>query len=124
MSSSIEAPPGVPPAQLGESPFWHPGEGVLYWCDIPGRRLHRYDPGSGRHDQWEWSAEPGCIAPAAGGGLVVASRDGLWRFEPPDGGREPWARRRTTRHTSASTTASAIRRAASGSGRSTSSGTR
>jgi sugar lactone lactonase YvrE len=88
MSSSIEALPGVPPAQLGESPFWHPGEGVLYWCDIPGRRLHRHDPGSGRHDQWELSAEPGCIAPAAGGGLVVASRDGLWRFEPSDGRRE------------------------------------
>ena len=88
MSSGIEALPGVPPAQLGESPFWHPGEGVLYWCDIPGRKLHRHDPGSGRHDQWEWSAEPGCIAPAAGGGLVVASRDGLWRFDPSDGRRE------------------------------------
>jgi len=88
MSSAIEPLPGVPPAQLGESPFWHPGEGALYWCDIPGRRLHRHDPRSGRHDQWEWSAEPGCIAPAAGGGLVVASRDGLWRFEPSDGRRE------------------------------------
>ena len=88
MSSGIEALPGVPPAQLGESPFWHPGEGVLYWCDIPGRKLHRHHPGSGRHDQWEWSAEPGCIAPAAAGGLVVASRDGLWRFDPSDDRRE------------------------------------
>jgi len=88
MSSGIEALPGVPPAQLGESPFWHPGEGVLYWCDIPGRKLHRHHPGSGRHDQWEWSAEPGSIAPAAAGGLVVASRDGLWRFDPSDDRRE------------------------------------
>jgi sugar lactone lactonase YvrE len=87
MSVEIEALPGVPRAQLGESPFWHPVEGVLYWCDIPGRKLHRHDPRSGRHEQWDWATEPGCIVPAAGGGLLVASRDGLWRFDPADGRR-------------------------------------
>jgi sugar lactone lactonase YvrE len=88
VSLVIEALPGVPPAQLGESPFWHPGEGVLYWCDIPGRRVHRFDPRDGRHVQWPFDAEPGCVAPLATGGLVVACRDGLWRFDPADGARE------------------------------------
>ena len=25
------------PCQLGESPFWHPHEQMLYWVDIPGK---------------------------------------------------------------------------------------
>ena len=27
--------------ELGESPFWHPGERALYWLDIPGRAVLR-----------------------------------------------------------------------------------
>jgi len=67
------------PDQLGESPFWHPGEGRLYWVDIQGRALNRLDPAGGDPERWDMPAEPGCIAPAAGGGLVVALRDGIWR---------------------------------------------
>ena len=39
------------PSVLGESPLWHPREQALYWCDIPGHTLNRYDPASGRHAQ-------------------------------------------------------------------------
>jgi len=35
----------------GENPLWHPLERCLYWVDIPGGRLFRYDPASGRHEQ-------------------------------------------------------------------------
>lgn len=77
----------VPPCGLGESPFWHPDEGALYWVDIPGRALHRYVPGSGGHRQWALAAEPGCIAPVPGGRLLLAARDGLWRFDPARGER-------------------------------------
>ena len=31
------------PDELGESPFWHPGEGRLYWVDIPARKILRTD---------------------------------------------------------------------------------
>ena len=34
-------------ALLGESPFWHPRERALYYCDIPGKRLYRFDPAGG-----------------------------------------------------------------------------
>ncbi len=64
---------------LGESPFWHPQEQRLYWVDIPGQRLRRMDPQSGAAENWDMPSEPGCIAPAAGGGLVVALRDGIYR---------------------------------------------
>lgn len=70
----------VPQAdQLGESPFWHPHEHRLYWVDIPGRQLRRAQPPSCESQSWPMPQEPGCIAPARGGGLVVALRDGVYR---------------------------------------------
>ena len=67
------------PSQLGESPFWHPGEQQLYWVDIPGRKILRVRPASGAVDEWPLPQDPGCIAPALGGGLVIALRDGIYR---------------------------------------------
>jgi sugar lactone lactonase YvrE len=71
------------PCEVGESPFWHPQEQLLYWVDIPRRTLHRCNVFMGSVDSWTLAAphdlEPGCIAPAAGGGLVIALRDGIYR---------------------------------------------
>ena len=36
------------PDATGESPFWHPREQRLYWVDIPGRRVRRWDPAGGK----------------------------------------------------------------------------
>jgi sugar lactone lactonase YvrE len=70
----------VPEADaLGESPFWHPGEQRLYWVDIQGRRVRRFHPATGAGEEWELPQEPGCIAPAARGGLVLGLRDGIYR---------------------------------------------
>ncbi|MDD0813847.1 SMP-30/gluconolactonase/LRE family protein [Curvibacter sp. HBC28] len=66
-------------SQLGESPFWHPEEQRLYWVDIPGREVLRQDPVSGVLERWAMPSEPGCIAPARTGGLVIALRDGMYR---------------------------------------------
>jgi len=67
------------PSALGESPFWHPQERLLYWVDIPGRKILRANPVTGAVQSWDMPLEPGCIAPAASGGLVVALRDGIYR---------------------------------------------
>lgn len=64
---------------VGESPFWHPREDRLYWVDIAGRRVRRWKPGEAAPEDWVLPQEPGCIAPAAGGGLVLALRDGIYR---------------------------------------------
>lgn len=69
------------PSALGESPFWHPRERLLYWVDIPGRKLLRANPVTGAVQDWDMPMEPGCIAPAASGGLVVALRDGIYRAQ-------------------------------------------
>jgi len=67
------------PDALGESPFWHPEERLLYWVDIPARQIRRADPAAGRVESWAVPTEPGCIAPVEGGGLVVGLRDGIYR---------------------------------------------
>ena len=70
------------PALLGESPLWHAAEQALYYCDIPGRTLHRFEPLSGQRAQWTFETELASLAPLPGGALLLAMRDGLWRFEP------------------------------------------
>ena len=77
----------LPPSLLGESPFWHPEQAALYWCDIPGRKLNRYKPQSGEHREWSFESEPACCAPTMDGGLLLGMRDGLWRFDPATGKR-------------------------------------
>ena len=81
----------VAPSLLGESPFWHPDESALYWCDIPGRRLNRWHPGRAEHRHWDFDVEPGCCAPVPGGLLMLAMRDGLFLFDPRRGERSELA---------------------------------
>jgi sugar lactone lactonase YvrE len=79
---TISALPGVPPSVLGESPLWHPVEQVLYWCDIPGHALNRFDPRTGTHTRWPFDTDVACCAPLVDGGLLLALRSGLARFDP------------------------------------------
>jgi len=79
------------PSLLGESPMWHPREQVLYYCDIPGKRLNRFDPASGALSHWDFDTEPGSIAPRIDGSLLVAMRDGIFSFDPASGEREKLA---------------------------------
>lgn len=72
-------------AALGECPLWSVAEQKLYWVDISGRAINRFDPATGENQRWSMPCEPGCIALAAGGGLVAALRDGFYRFSPADG---------------------------------------
>ena len=87
-----EADPGIivavaSPSLLGESPLWHPREQLLYWCDIPGKRVNRFDPSGGALSHWSFETEPASLAPRLDGALLLAMRDGLWRFDPASGER-------------------------------------
>jgi sugar lactone lactonase YvrE len=72
-------------AALAECPLWSVREQKLYWVDISGRTINRFDPATGENARWPMPCEPGCIALAASGGLVAALRDGFYRFYPADG---------------------------------------
>ena len=75
-------------ALLGESPFWHPRERALYYCDIPDRKLQRFDPASGALLHWDFDTDLASCAPCLDGQLLLAMRDGLWRFDPQGGARK------------------------------------
>ena len=71
-------------ASLAECPLWSVAEQKLYWVDISGCAINRFDPLTGKNERWPMPCEPGCIALAASGGLVAALRDGFYRFYPAD----------------------------------------
>lgn len=77
------------PSALGESPFWHPGEQMLYWLDIAGRKVLRCNIYLGTVQTWDMPSEPGCMAPARSGGLVIALRHGVFRARAWGGALEP-----------------------------------
>jgi sugar lactone lactonase YvrE len=81
------APAVASPSLLGESPMWHPREQALYWCDIPGKRLNRWDPARSDLSHWDFDCEPASLAPRLDGTLLLAMRNGLWRFDPKTGER-------------------------------------
>ena len=78
----------VSAALLGESPVWHPREQVLYYADIPGHKLQRFDPKSGDLRHWEFETDVASLAPRMDGTLLLAMRDGLWHFDPSTGERK------------------------------------
>ncbi len=74
-------------ALLGESPVWHPREQALYYCDIPGHQLQRFDPKRGDLRHWQFDTDVASLAPRLNGQLLLAMRDGLWHFDPVSGER-------------------------------------
>lgn len=72
------------PAALGESPVWCAAEQALYYVDIAAHQVLRLDA-SGALARWQQASEPGCLALAEGGGLLVARRDGLWHLDTVSG---------------------------------------
>jgi len=66
---------------LGESPVWWAEAKLLVFIDITGRRLHRFDPVSKRHDVLEIDEDIGCVAPAKGSGYVAGLRSGIWLLD-------------------------------------------
>ena len=73
------------PAGLGESPVWSGAEQCLYYVDIPGREVLRFDPATGGLQRWATESEPSCVALRASGRLLVAQRSGLWSLDPATG---------------------------------------
>jgi sugar lactone lactonase YvrE len=72
-------------ALLGEGPLWDEAEQALYWVDIKGRQVHRFDPRTGDDRSWTTREEVGSLAVRTNGGLVLALRSGFHFFDPRSG---------------------------------------
>ncbi|HSF84158.1 MAG TPA: SMP-30/gluconolactonase/LRE family protein [Acidimicrobiia bacterium] len=78
-------------ALLGECPLWSPTEQVVYWIDIDGRRIHRFDPRTGVDDRRETAGRPGSLALTdTPGVLLLAMEHELGWFSWEEGSFSPW----------------------------------
>ena len=66
--------------RVGESPVWDGATQALFWVDIEGRRIHRFDWASGKQQSWDTPERTGCIALSARGGLIAATETGIFQI--------------------------------------------
>lgn len=72
-------------ATLGEGPIWH-GEAV-WFVDIKGCRVHRYDPASGDTASWDAPDQVAFLAPVDEDQGFLAGLKSGWRHFAPQTGR-------------------------------------
>ena len=72
-------------AALGEAPLWCEREQVLWWADIEGRALHRFDPATGRDTSVDLPQRLGCFTLRETGGFVVALENGFYFLDAAGG---------------------------------------
>jgi D-xylonolactonase len=70
-------------AELGEGPVWH--ENAVWFVDIKGKRIHRFDPADGTSRDWTAPDQVGWVLPAMNGGMIAGLKTGLHRFDPASG---------------------------------------
>lgn len=64
--------------RVGESPVWDGQAQALYWVDIEGRQIRRWDRLRDQTQSWELPERVGCIALAEDGRLVAAMESGIF----------------------------------------------
>jgi sugar lactone lactonase YvrE len=77
---------------VGESALWDAEAQALYFLDIVGQKVHRYDPASGATRSWATPGHVGAMALRACGGVVLAMKHELQGFDFESGAFEPLAR--------------------------------
>jgi sugar lactone lactonase YvrE len=75
--------------QWGEGPVWW--RDALYYVDIEGHLVHRYDPADGSETSWDVGQRVGSVVPRAGGGLVIAGDHGFSFLDEQTGALTPIA---------------------------------
>lgn len=78
----------VPQCMVGEGPVWDVAEQALYWIDILGKAVHRFDPASGATRSWAVPDIIGSMAIRAGGGAIVALANGVHTLDFTNGAVE------------------------------------
>ena len=68
---------------LGENPIWHPEEKVLYWVNITGGEIHRYNVKTEKSQTIEMGCMIGTVATANGNySVLVALETGIYGLIP------------------------------------------
>ena len=72
-------------AELAETPFWDDKTGCLYWTDLFKGTVHRFDPASGRDEEFATGKQIGCAIPCTSGKVLCVLEDGLYKLDPGNG---------------------------------------
>ena len=76
---------------VGEGAVWAAEEQALYFLDITGRKVHRYDPHAGATRSWETPSHVGALA-LRQGGAALAMKDTVYGLDIARGEFAPIAR--------------------------------
>lgn len=71
-------------ATLGEGPVWVARDAALWFVDIKGPCIHRFDPALNVAQSWTAPGQVGWIVPTDDGLYAVGLQSGVHRFDPAD----------------------------------------
>jgi len=78
---------GNPICLLGECPIWNDEEQALYWTDIPGQRLWRYDRGRDTTEAvWQGDMMVGGFAFTRDNDIILCTDRGVFKLHRPGEG--------------------------------------
>ena len=66
---------------LSEGPVWDGRRQQLFWVDIEGKALHRFDSSSKKNTVWSFKHMVGAVVVAESGKLILAMEQGLCQFD-------------------------------------------
>lgn len=79
--------------KLGEGALYDPLGRGLWWVDIEGRLIQRFDEASGRHERWTMPERVGCLALREGRDDLVVALESGFAFVDPATGAVAWIAR-------------------------------
>jgi sugar lactone lactonase YvrE len=65
----------------GETPIWVPEENALYWIDVIGGTVHRYNPADGQVNDWKPDVAITALARRASGAWIIATTTGMYFWD-------------------------------------------
>jgi sugar lactone lactonase YvrE len=75
-------------AQLGEGAFWSATDAALWFVDIKGRNIHRFEPATNKRRSWPAPDQVSFVLPDGKGSFIAGLPRRLARFTPATGAFE------------------------------------
>ena len=72
-------------SELGEGAFWSQNSGELYWVDILGRKVHIFNPSTGKNRSFNTPIEVGTVVPKNNTNAVIALANGVYIINTDSG---------------------------------------
>jgi len=66
--------------ELGEGPLWWAN--ALWFTDIKQKKVHRFDPETGKGDSWQAPSEVGFLAAMDAHRFIAGAKSGFYEFNP------------------------------------------